>query len=203
MSQLQCPHCKSSNVEKTLTGKVSSGAKDVGNFVASFGGKALGESIGFSMAGRAASEAGKWALSYTPIEFVCNACDSVFSTSFDTDGTPREIQLKKLPLPEAIIEKERASYIQALQRKRPYISAVIFLLMTLYCIICMFMGVADDNGVQIFFSFIFSIPFIIPTILKFKRISKINVEIAECEEQLPLDYKRSHRGQFTQYKQYN
>lgn len=203
MTELKCPHCQSSSVTKTTVGKVTTGAKEVGKIALTVGGKVIDESIGFSLVGKGMAMAGKWALSYTPVEFVCNSCDSIFNTVFDDEGSIREITIKKLPMPDRIIEQVRAEYIQKLQKMRPYISAVVFSLLTLYFNIFMFKGIADDNGFQIFICFFLAIPFLIPAILKFKKISKLNNEITECTTQTLMEFKRSHRDLFLEYRQYN
>lgn len=203
MGQVQCPNCRSTNVSKTATGKVTSGAKDAGTVAAMVGGHILGEAVGISIVGKAASSLGKWALSYAPVEYVCNACDSLFTATFSTEEEIREISLKKPPLPEVIIEEVRTEYIQTIKNKRPYVATIIFALLTLYCYICMFLAVADDNGFQIFLSFIFAILFLIPTILKWKKIGSLNQEIRMCENQSARDFKHSHKGLFSKYKQFN
>lgn len=203
MAQIKCPHCQSNNISKTTTGKISSGVKEVGKGTLAVGGKMAEDSIGVPFLGRALSGVGKWGLSFIPVEFVCNSCDSLFVATFDTDEELRDIELKKLPMPEEIISRVRGSHIETLKKKRPYISMVIFALLTLYCLMYMFIGVSEDNSFQVFVSFIFAIPFLIPTILKWRKISSLNQQIEECEMKSPRDFKKSHRDLFREYSQYN
>ena len=106
-------------------------------------------------------------------------------------------------MPVEIIEREREKYIQALRKKRPYVSTVILSLITLYLVINMCIGVANESGVTIVLSLLMAIPFMIPTIFKFKKISALNHEIQDCEMQDAIEFKHSHRELFCQYKQYN
>ena len=203
MSQLKCPHCRSNNISKTTAGNISSGAKEVGKGTFVVGGKLAENFTGVPFLGKALSSVGKWGLSFIPVEFVCNSCDSLFVATFDTDEELREITLKKLPMPEEIISRVRYTHIETLKKKRPYISMVIFALLTLYCLVCMFIGVSAENGFLIFISFIFAIPFLIPTILKWRKISSLNQQIEECEMESPREFKKSHKDLFHEYSQYN
>lgn len=188
---------------KTTTGEISSGAKEVGKGTLAVGGKMVEDSTGVPFLGRVLSGVGKWGLSFIPVEFVCNSCDSLFVATFDTDEELREITLKKLPMPEEIISRVRDSHIETLKKKRSYISMVIFALLTLYSLVCMFMGVSEDKSFQVFVSFIFAIPFLIPTILKWRKISSLNQQIEECEMESPREFKKSHKDLFREYSQYN
>lgn len=203
MAQVQCPHCKSNNVSKTVKGNVIQTA-------ASFGGgfvegvvEESANVILFEGAGKFVPQFGNKLASYAPIEFVCNSCDCLFNAVVTTDGDAKNTTVKKLPMPEEIIDSVRLNYIRSIKKKRPYISTVIFALLTLYCVVYMFIGIADNNGVQIFFSLVLAIPFLIPTIFKFKKISALNHEISECEAQTAREFKQSHRDLFSQYTQYN
>lgn len=207
MAQLKCPHCSSENVSKTTTGKVTQGAKVAGTVAVTVGGKVLGEYTGVSVLGKGVSMAGKYAISQTPIEFVCNACDSLFKATFDTDGSPREVTLKKLPMPNEIIEKEKETYLNEIKKKKPIVSAIIFALLTIYCYIFIFFGFSNDSavagGLQIFMGFIFGTIFLIPAILKMRKITSINHEIEECEKQSLREFKHLHKELFYQYRQYH
>lgn len=203
MSQLQCPHCRSNNISKTTAGKISSGAKEVGKGTLAVGGKFAEDSTGVPFLGKALSGVGKWGLSFIPVEFVCNSCDSLFVATFDTDEELREITLKKLPFPKEIISRVRDTYIETIKKKRPYISMFVFALLTLYCLVCMFIGASEENGIQIFFSFIFAILFLIPTIMKWRKVSSLNKQIEECEGQTLREFKHAHRDLFSNYHQYN
>lgn len=203
MKQLQCPHCGSNNVTKTTTGKVTTGAKNTGIVALTIGGKMIDDYTGIPFVGKGVAAAGKWALSFTPIEFVCNSCDSLFNSVFNSDGEVQDIKLKKTPMPIEIIENVRAEYIQTIRKKRPIISAIIYSLFTLYCLIYLVMGIAEEFYGRIIVSFLFLIPFGIVAIFKFVKISQLNNQITECESQSPLDFKHLHRDLFYQYSQYN
>ncbi|MBD5283645.1 MAG: hypothetical protein HDS31_03445 [Bacteroides sp.] len=203
MNEIQCPHCHSRHVSKTTTGKVSNGAKEIGGVAIAVGGKIAEEYIGIPFVGKATSAVGKWALSYTPIEYVCGTCDSLFTTTFDSDGVIREICLRKQPMPEEIIQSVKAEYIQATKKRRPYISTVIFALLTLNFVFYLVMGIVEGSILRILGSILFAIPFVIPTIFKWKKIVSLNREIEKCETQSLRDFKKSHRSLFSQYSRYN
>lgn len=202
MSQVQCPHCGSNDVSKSTVGQATTVAKQVGNVAFAIGGKVIGEYAGVSLVGKGVSCAGKWALSFTPIEFVCNTCDTLFDTTFDTEGEIREITLKKTPMPEEIIEKLREEYILTTKKKRPYLSAVIFSFLTLECFSCFLVGISND-AFQTFCGIIMGIIVIIPTIIKWSKIVSLNKEIADCKRQSLREFKHLHKNLFSQYKQFN
>lgn len=203
MKPIRCPHCESNNVSRTTKGKIT-------NAVAAFGGgfvegvvQETANGLLFDGAGKFVPKFGGALASYAPIEYVCNSCDCVFKALISSDGDMKSSTVKKPPMPEEIIEEVRANYIQSIKQERPYTSMIIFALITLYCIICMYHGVINDRGFQIFISLLFSIPFLIPTIIKLNKISSINKEIANCEAQSAREFKQSHRDLFSQYTQYN
>lgn len=106
-------------------------------------------------------------------------------------------------MPEEIISQVRDSYIETLKKKRPYISMVIFALLTLYILVYMFIYISEGNDLLTVVYFIFAIPFIIPTILKWQKISSLNKQIGECEMESPREFKKSHKNLFREYSQYN
>lgn len=203
MAQVQCPHCKSNNVSKTVKGNVvQTAASFGGGFVEGVVKESANELL-FEGAGKFVPKFGNKLASYAPIEYVCNSCDCLFNAVVTTDGDAKNTTVKKLPMPEEIIGTVRLNYIQSIKKKRPYASTAIFALITLYCIVCMLIGVADNNGVQIVLSFVLAIPFLIPAIFKFKKISALNHEIEECNIQSPREFKIAHRDLFRAYTQYN
>lgn len=203
MEQLKCPHCSSRNVSKTLTGNVTNGAKSAGKVAAVVGGKLLENYLGIPLVGKATSAVGKWAISYAPIEFVCNACDSVFMVTFSSDEEIREISLKKRPMPNEIINSVREDYLESVRKERPFLSAGVFTCFTLYCAIYFFGGVYDDKIFQCILSGFFGLPFLIIAIAKWNDIRRLNQEIEMSAAQSPREFKHSHKDLFSQYKQYN
>lgn len=203
MAQVKCPHCQSNNTSKTVVGKISSGTKDVGKVTLAVGGKMVEDSTGIPFLGRAISGVGKWGLNFIPVEFICNSCDSLFVAILDNDDEVQKITLKKLPMPEEIISQVRDSHIKTIKKRRPYISMVVFALLTLYSLVYTFIGISEDDGIQMFFSQLFVILFLIPTILKWRKISSLNKQIEECECQTLRAFKHAHRDLFSKYHQYN
>lgn len=200
---IECPHCGRGTINRTTKGAVTQNAAQIGGQVAQFATKEIANSVIFDGAGRYVPKFGDQLASLVSVEHVCDNCDCLFMAKFFKDGILKELSIKKFPMPNEIIEKVREEYIQSLKDDKPIISSIIFLLLTLYFFVYMFMGVADDNGFQVAFNFLLMIPCLILSILKGRKIASLNEEIGECESQLPLDFKRSHRELFSQYKQYN
>lgn len=184
-------------------GKITDTTKEIGKGTITVGGKIAESQTGVKFLGKIVSCVGKWGLSFIPIEFVCNNCDSMFTVTFDTNEDVQDIKLKKLPMPEEIILQAQNYYIESLKKKRPYISMVIFALLTLYCVVYLFIGFSDGNVLQIAVAFFFAIPFLIPTILKCRKISSLNRQIEECNYQSPREFKNTHKYLFRNYPQYN
>lgn len=184
---IKCPHCNSGNVAKSMKGglgKVNSGSPIT---------LGMGRSTGLS--GTLGNQA--------PVEYICYDCDCLFNEVFTQDGEIQETTIKKAPVPDEIIEQVRNGLTEPLKKERPYVSAVIFTLLTLYCLICFFIGVSEDSGIQIFLAFLFGIPMLIPAILKWKKIARLNNEIEELETPSPREFKKAHKDLFRQYSQYN
>lgn len=203
MGQILCPHCGNIAVTKTTKGTVTRAAAQFGGGFVEGATKALADGFLFEGAGRLVPKFGNNVASLLSIEHICKACDCLFKATLYPDGEVKEISLKKLPVPESIIEKEKAQYIQDLRASRPYTATVILALISLYCIVYMFIGVANESGVQIVLSFFFAIPFIIPAIIKWNKINTINREIENCEDMDLREFKHSHRDIFSKYTQYN
>ena len=200
---IRCPHCGSNNVSRTTKGKVTS-------YAAAFGGgfvegtiKEVVNSAFFDGAGDFVPKFGSTLASYAPIEYVCDSCDCIFKAYLSPDGDVKDSTVKKPPMPEKIIEEVRENYIKSIKKKRPYTSMIIFAIITIYCYVCMYVGQTNDSDFQIFLSLIFSIAFLIPTIIKWKKVSSLNHEILDCEAQTAREFKQSHRDLFSQYTQYN
>lgn len=203
MTQVQCPNCSSINVCKTTVGSVTRGAAALGGAVAEGALKAVANAYLFEGAGRLIPKFGGSLACLASVEYVCRECDCLFKTTFYENGKVKGIVLKKLPMPEEIITKVREEYLQTLRKKRPYISTAILVLLTLYCLIYMCMGIANESGLQFVLAFCFVIPFLIPAIIKWNKISSLNKEIKRNEKQTLQEFKYSHKELFRQYSQYN
>lgn len=200
---IKCPHCGQATVATTTKGSVSNVAAHFGGGFAEGAAKALANDLLFDGAGAFVPKFGNKLANLVPLEYICKSCDCIFQASLSSDGDIKKVALTKLPMPVEIIEREREKYIQALRKKRPYVSTLILSLITLYLVIYMCIGVANESGVTIVLSLLMAIPFMIPTIFKFKKISALNHEIEDCEMQDAIEFKHSHRELFCQYKQYN
>lgn len=204
---VQCPNCRSTNVVKTTTGKVTERAAAFGAGMVVGVTKVAANNLLFEGAGRLIPNFSQSLASLAPVEYVCHACDCLFKTTFSADGEIKETSLKKLPMPEKIIEQVRTKYIQTIRKERPFISAVIFGLLALYGLIYVFIGIANDSfwaaGVQIVLGFCTWVIFSIPAVIKWRKISLLNQEIDKSERQSLRKFKHSHRELFTQYSQYN
>lgn len=187
MAQIKCPHCNSGNVAKSMKGGL--------------GRSSSGSPITLGM-GRSTSM-GNGLSSQTPVEYICYDCDCLFNEVFTQDGEIQETTIKKAPVPDEIIEQVRNGLTEPLKKERPYISAVIFALLTLYCLIYIFIGISNDSMVQVIFATFCGTLFIIPAVLKFKKISRLNSEIEELELPSPREFKKTHKDLFREYSQYN
>lgn len=123
--------------------------------------------------------------------FECPKCGNKWVSS----GRPQ--------MPEELILQIRDSYVEDLRHKRPIISSVIWSALAIYCLVFMFIGVAEEDGVRIAVAFFMSIPFIIVAVVKLNKIRSINREISECES-IPLqEFKMKYRALFRKYPQYS
>lgn len=194
MAKVKCPHCNSSNIAKTMKGGLAKGSLD-------FSSASKTNTIPLGM-GRMTGVGGDNA-SLAPVEYICYDCDCLFNEVFTVDGEVKETTIKKEPVPDEVIEQVRAELVNPLKKERPYVSAVIFALLTLYCVIYIFVGISNDSMVQVVLATFFGTLFIIPTVLKFKKISKLNREIEEYEMPSTREFKKQHKDLFRAYSQYN
>ncbi|MDE5829274.1 MAG: hypothetical protein K2H48_04710 [Duncaniella sp.] len=130
-------------------------------------------------------------------EFECPRCGHSWITN---------VGVARLAIPDEVIEQVRAEYVSELKNKRPYVSFTIFALITLYCVVCMFF-IEDTSTMmgagQLLIGMFCIVIFIIPTIIKWNKISSLNDQI-ETIENLPLrDFLHQHKDMFSQYLQIN
>lgn len=203
MAKLRCPHCGSDLIVSTTKGSIIKNAAEFGGVVLDGVVKTVANNVLFEGAGRLIPKVGQGLANMVSEECVCQDCDCLFSTSYDSEGDVKGTTLKKRPMPEQLVAQVRDGYVKKLQNDRPYVSTWIFGLLTLYCFVWFIIGAMDSSGGQIVFGQLFGIIFLIPTIIKWNKISSLNKEIEECELQTLREFKHSHRDLFRQYSQYN